>query len=53
VLKLAAPPDGIGGLTTLDCKAIEGAKIERGQLVVHIPKAIRDEIDTIVVVKLK
>jgi len=53
VLKLGAPPDGIQGVTTLDGKAIEGAKIAGDQLVIPIPEAIRDEIDTIVVVKLK
>jgi len=53
VLKLGAPPDGTRGVTTLDGKAIEGAKVEGGHLVVPIPEAIRNEIDTIVAVKLK
>jgi len=52
-LNVGPRPDGIKGVSTLDGKAIEGAKIEGEQLVVPISEAIRDEIDTIVVVKLK
>ena len=53
VLKLAAPPDGITGVTTIAGKTIAAAEIDGDQLVIPIAEDIRDEIDTILVVGLK
>ncbi len=52
-LELAAPPDGIESVTSLAGQPIDGAKVEGDKLVIPIAVSIRDDVDTIVVVKLR
>jgi len=51
-LLLDAPPDGVQSVATLDGKALPDAKIHGDQLVIPIPPEARDEVDTVLVVKL-
>ncbi|MEA1952236.1 MAG: alpha-L-fucosidase [Planctomycetota bacterium] len=51
-LTLAAPPDGIQGVTTLSGKKLDGVTVDAKNLVIPIPENIRDEIDTLLVLKL-
>ena len=51
-LTLAAPPNGIQGVTTLDGKKLDGVTVSAKNLVIPVPENIRDDIDTILVLKL-
>ena len=51
-LTLAAPPDGMQGVTTLDGKKIDGVTVDAKNLVIPIPEDIRNNVDTILVLKL-
>jgi alpha-L-fucosidase len=51
-LTLAAPPHGIAGVSTLDGKKLDGVTLDAKKLVIPIPENIRDDVDTILVLKL-
>ena len=51
-LTLAAPPDGIKGVKTLDGKELKDVKIADGKLTIQIPAELKDDVDTILVMTL-
>ena len=51
-LELAAPPDGIRHVATLDGNAVPYATILDNQLAISVPKDFPGQIDTILVIKL-
>lgn len=51
-LTLAAPPDGVKSVATLSGKTIDGASVADGKLVIPVPEDVREEVDTILVLKL-
>ncbi len=53
VLALAAPPDGLESVSTLDGKELKDFKVADGQLTISIPAEVKDDVDTILVMKLK
>lgn len=51
-LELAAPPDGINRVTTLDGQPLPYAELLDNQLQISMPKDLPDRIDTILVITL-
>ncbi len=51
-LTLAAPPNGIRGVSTLDGAKLDGVSLDAEKLVIAVPENIRNDIDTILVLTL-